>query len=92
VTLLLVKRCAVHIIRDKLRCLGTDSLLAWRAQSAIDEGAFRSQRSVFEGKPDMHVILPTALEIASALEYLHSNNVLHGALSENKDVYALGWL
>ena len=34
---------------------------------------------MFEGKPDMHVILPTALEIASALEYLHSNNVLHGA-------------
>jgi serine/threonine protein kinase len=27
----------------------------------------------------MHVILPTAVEIASALEYLHSNNVLHGA-------------
>ena len=48
-------------------------------QSVIDEGAFRNDRSVFDGRPDMQVILPTALEIASALAYLHSNDVLHGA-------------
>ena len=42
----------------------------------------------------MHVILPTALEIASALAYLHSNNVLHGAPSRqiaDKPLY-IAWL
>ena len=34
-----------------------------------------------KGAPSMAIILPTALEITSAMCYLHSCNVLHGDLS-----------
>lgn len=53
----------------------------FRVQAAIDEGDFRSDRSIYRGAADMHLILPTAREVASALTYLHSKNVLHGAIS-----------
>jgi len=48
-------------------------------QGAIDGGAFRVTGSVYDGLPDLPTILLTALEVARALEYLHSKNVLHGA-------------
>ena len=48
-------------------------------QGAIDGGAFRLTGSVFDGYPDVPTILCTAMEIASAMQYLHSKNVLHGA-------------
>ena len=34
--------------------------------------------SVYDGLPDLHAILVTAAEIARAMEYLHSKNVLYG--------------
>jgi len=48
-------------------------------QGAIDGGAFRVTGSVYDGLPDLPTIILTALEVARALEYLHSKNVLHGA-------------
>ena len=51
-----------------------------RSQVAIDEGAFRKDRSIYHGAADMHVILPIALEIAHGMDYLHNHNVLHGVL------------
>ena len=35
--------------------------------------------SVYDGLPDLRIILITATEIASGMQYLHSKNVLHGA-------------
>ena len=48
-------------------------------QGAIDGGAFRVTGSVYDGLPDLPTTLLTALEVARALEYLHSKNVVHGA-------------
>ena len=50
-------------------------------QDATDRGWFRTEPSLAKGKPDMSIILPTALEMAQALAYLHSQGVLHGDLS-----------
>ncbi|KAK9816932.1 hypothetical protein WJX72_007171 [[Myrmecia] bisecta] len=49
--------------------------------TAIDAGWFRTERSLMTGRPDMAAILTTAAEIASALAYLHSQNILHGDLT-----------
>lgn len=46
---------------------------------AVSKGWFMKQGSRYE--PDLKVILPTAREIASALSYLHSKNILHGDLT-----------
>eukprot|EP00878_Enallax_costatus_P031151 GHUV01034037.1.p1 GENE.GHUV01034037.1~~GHUV01034037.1.p1 ORF type:complete len:246 (-),score=43.52 GHUV01034037.1:207-944(-) len=45
----------------------------------VTKGWFRKQGSRFE--PDLKAILPTAREIAGALSYLHSKNILHGDLT-----------
>lgn len=50
-----------------------------KLQGAIDGGAFWLSGSVFDGYPDMPTIICTAMEIAGAMQYLHSKNVLHGA-------------
>eukprot|EP00877_Chromochloris_zofingiensis_P005332 jgi/Chrzof1/147/Cz01g05040.t1 len=48
---------------------------------AVVKGWFRTNRSPTQGVTDIHVVALTALEIASAMEYLHDRNVLHGDLS-----------
>eukprot|EP00877_Chromochloris_zofingiensis_P005863 jgi/Chrzof1/152/Cz01g05090.t1_MAPK len=48
---------------------------------AVVKGWFRTVRSPTTGVTDIHVVALTALEIASAMEYLHDRNVLHGDLS-----------
>ena len=58
-------------------------------QGAIDGGAFRVTGSVYDGLPDLPTILLTALEVARALEYLHSKNILHGALALQTNSSAL---
>ena len=50
-------------------------------QDANDRGWFRTEPSRAKGKPDMSIILPTALELAEGLEYLHDQGILHGDLS-----------
>ena len=50
-------------------------------QDANDRGWFRTEPSRTKGKPDMSIILPTALELAEGLGYLHEQGILHGDLS-----------
>mmetsp|Transcript_35206 Transcript_35206/g.78353 ORF Transcript_35206/g.78353 Transcript_35206/m.78353 type:complete len:865 (-) Transcript_35206:387-2981(-) len=50
-------------------------------QDAIDRGWLLHKRSCLEGTPSMEAVTATALEIASALRYLHTNDVVHGDLS-----------
>ena len=50
-------------------------------QDANDRGWFRTEPSRTKGKPDMSIILPTALELADGLGYLHEQDILHGDLS-----------
>eukprot|EP00879_Flechtneria_rotunda_P009419 GHRR01009861.1.p1 GENE.GHRR01009861.1~~GHRR01009861.1.p1 ORF type:complete len:626 (+),score=158.82 GHRR01009861.1:171-2048(+) len=48
---------------------------------AVEKGWFRKRGSRFE--PDMRTILGVAYEVASALAYLHSMNILHADLTGN---------
>ena len=50
-------------------------------QDANGRGWFRTEPSMSKGKPDMSIILPTALELAEGLEFLHEQGILHGDLS-----------
>lgn len=64
-------------------------VLQWRVgsenvgavQGAIDRGWFKTERSQQMGMPDLSAILATALELAEALEYLHSLGIVHGDLT-----------
>ena len=54
------------------------------AQEAIDKGAFRIRAGEpNEGSPNMINILRTATEIAGAMSYLHSLDILHSDLNGN---------
>lgn len=50
-------------------------------QEAMDRGWLRTERSAVSGGPNLAAVLATAREVASALAYLHSANVVHGDLS-----------
>ncbi|KAG2434249.1 hypothetical protein HXX76_007974 [Chlamydomonas incerta] len=50
-------------------------------QDAIERGWLRTERSAVSGRPNMAAVLATAREVAAALAYLHSQNVVHGDLS-----------
>ncbi len=47
-------------------------------QDAVLRGWFRTNRSPTSGQSDLRTVAMTALEIASAMVFLHSNNVVHG--------------
>ena len=47
-------------------------------QDAVLRGVFRTNRSPTSGQADLRTVAMTALEIASAMVFLHSNNVVHG--------------
>jgi hypothetical protein len=47
-------------------------------QDAAIRGWFRTSRSRLTGAPHLRVIGLTALEIAAAMQHLHTKNVLHG--------------
>ena len=54
------------------------------AQDAIDKGAFRSKGTTsLDGQPNMLNITRTATEIAGAMSYLHSLDILHSDLNGN---------
>ncbi|KAK9826029.1 hypothetical protein WJX74_006733 [Apatococcus lobatus] len=61
-----------------LEYCGKGSLL-----DALFKGWLRTERSLLDGAPDFHMVLATALDIATALEYLHAANILHGDLTCN---------
>lgn len=52
-------------------------------QDAIDKGAFKTRGTSLEGQPNMINILRTATEIAGAMTYLHSLDILHSDLNGN---------
>jgi serine/threonine protein kinase len=52
-------------------------------QDAIDKGAFRTRGTAQEGSPNMVNIMRTATEIAGAMTYLHSLDILHSDLNGN---------
>ena len=52
-------------------------------QEAIDKGAFRTKGTIYEGAPNMLNVLRTAIEIAGAMSYLHSLDILHSDLNGN---------
>ena len=61
-----------------------DDLTKPNVQEAIDKGAFRIRSGeVNEGSPNMINILRTATEIAGAMSYLHSLDILHSDLNGN---------
>ncbi len=47
-------------------------------QDAVLRGWFRTNRSPTSGQPDLRTVAMTALEIASAMVFLHSNSIVHG--------------
>lgn len=53
---------------------------------ALERGEFRKPQSVFE--TDLTPVVATALEVAGALQYLHSHNLLHGDLTSNNILLA----
>ncbi|KAL0042668.1 hypothetical protein WJX79_007377 [Trebouxia sp. C0005] len=57
-------------------------------QDALDRGWFRSRKAVMDGSADLEAIIITATEIASAMAYLHSLDILHGDLSSNNVLLA----
>ena len=53
------------------------------AQEAIDKGAFKSSRDGPRSVTNMVAVLRTATEIAGAMCYLHSLDILHSDLNGN---------
>eukprot|EP00891_Asterochloris_glomerata_P008248 jgi/Astpho2/8248/e_gw1.00122.114.1_t len=48
---------------------------------AVVKGWFRTSRDPTKGGPDYRAIAMTALEVASAMAFLHSHDIIHGDLS-----------
>lgn len=49
--------------------------------TAIERGAFLTQPATAYGQPNLIAVLQTLQELAAAMAYLHSNNILHGDLT-----------
>mmetsp|Transcript_14760 Transcript_14760/g.44574 ORF Transcript_14760/g.44574 Transcript_14760/m.44574 type:complete len:866 (+) Transcript_14760:431-3028(+) len=51
-------------------------------QSGIDKGFFRMQRTCRPpSEPNLAVVMATAIQLADALSYLHSRDIIHGDLT-----------
>ncbi|KAG2501254.1 hypothetical protein HYH03_001061 [Edaphochlamys debaryana] len=50
-------------------------------QDAIDRGWLRTAPHILESPPRMDALLATAVELASALSFLHGKDIVHGDLS-----------
>lgn len=51
-------------------------------QSGVDKGLFRKERTCKPpSEPNMEVVLVTAAQLASAISYLHENDIVHGDLA-----------
>lgn len=47
-------------------------------QDAVQQGWFSTSRSPLSGQPDLRTVAMTALEVASAMSFLHSKDIVHG--------------
>lgn len=56
-------------------------LLTWihcLVQDAVQRGWFNTSCSPLSGQPDLRTVAMTALEVASAMSFLHSKDIVHG--------------
>lgn len=61
-------------------------------QSGIDKGFFRMQRTCRPpSEPNLAVVMATAIQLADALSYLHSRDIIHGGRSISAPT-ASAWL
>ncbi len=47
----------------------------------MDKGLFRTVPSAVAGAPDTRRIMAAAADVAGAMAYLHSKNIMHGDLT-----------
>ena len=50
----------------------------WHVQDAVQQGWFKTSRSPVSGGADLRTVAMTGLEIASAMTFLHSKDIVHG--------------
>ena len=50
----------------------------WCVQDAVQQGWFKTSRSPISGRADLRTVAMTALEVASAMTFLHSKGIVHG--------------
>ena len=67
-----------------------DSKCLYAVQDGIEQGWFRKPQTkkILHAGPDVQNILITAREVAAALAYLHTSDVLHGDLTGNNILLA----
>ena len=71
-------------------CVVYKSHCLYAVHYGIEQGWFRKPQTkkILQGGPDLNNILITAREIAAALAYLHTSDVLHGDLTGNNILLA----
>ena len=50
-------------------------------QDAIEQGSFLSSGTFYEGIINVHWVILTAIELATALCYLHANDIVHADMA-----------
>lgn len=82
----------------KETCSGNPVQIAWIIQefcdlgtliSAVESGWFRKERKI-DALPELAVILPTLLDIADAMAYVHGKSIIHADLTGRNVLLASG--
>ncbi|KAK9807609.1 hypothetical protein WJX72_003992 [[Myrmecia] bisecta] len=84
-----------NIVRAFKYAVAPRKVAVWRAQAGdglplpmgqddkIDRGGFRTKRSSYTGSVNLPWVLRTLLDVASAMMYIHGQDILHGDKPEN---------
>ncbi len=67
-----------HPVSSSHQILSLCRLFTAVVQDAVVKGWFRTSRDPTKGGPDYRAIAMTALEVASAMAFLHSHDIIHG--------------